>query len=78
MVRDFKELQQSIITEHDKPPEQHCPVFVGFGEIQPPALLIHGKLGLQPELDQLQLQAGLQTPEDSQLGCWVLPLSQLA
>ena len=53
-------------------------VFVGFGEIQPPALLFHDKPGLHNELEGLQLQAGLRTPIDGQMGCWVLSISQFS
>ena len=44
------------------------PVLAGFGEFQPHALLVLGQPGLQLELEQLQLETGLQIAVDSRLG----------
>ena len=52
--------------------------FVDYCEFQSPALLIHGKPGLHPELERLHLQAGPQTPIDGKpVVCCCLSVSFL-
>ena len=74
-VRDSEELKRHLITGKDASPVPNGLVFVGFDEIQPPAVLIHSDPGLHSELERLQLQTRLQIPVAGQLGCCVLPLS---
>ena len=60
---DFEEAKRRPAIEKLHPQRRMVRFFfVGFGEIQPPAPLVHGKPGLHPELERLQLQTGLQTP----------------
>ena len=59
-VGRLENLEGRLIAEEDTPPVLDRPVLAGFGEFQPPALLVLGQPGLQLEFEQLQLEAGLQ------------------
>ena len=52
----FEELKRCPVIETDAAPGQSGAVFVGFGEVQPPMLLLHGKLGRHPKLERLQFR----------------------
>ena len=71
-VKDCEELKRSLVTENDAP-QMHSGHFLWtLAKSSHLVLLIHCKPGLHLELEQLLLQAGLQTLVDGQPGCWML------
>ena len=75
-VGDLEELKGRLATEKDTPLYSPEWSFMDFYKIWPSGFLVHGKPAPHPELERLQLQAGLQVLVDGRLGCRVLPLSQ--
>ena len=54
----LENIEGLLVAEDNTSSALQRPVLAGFGEFQPPALLVLGQHGLQLELEHLQLEAG--------------------